>query len=210
MNKRGMVFLSVILLSLLSTPGTCADNRTQQYFRSCLVTIHTLLPGPVPLSAMAGGMVSVIDTTDNRGSRDGFSAQLWLVPDSEAFFERMQNPDAPLIPPSGHAVRGRPLETAVIFQNPLAGEDGKLDVTYDIEVHRPDGSLYGRVPDLEGVDEVDGAAPLQPGALRLGDGLIQIVIEPHDPGGIYRVQATVTDNNRHLSLELNEWFVIDE
>lgn len=210
MNKRGMVFMSVILLWLLSTPGTSADTRTQQYFRTCLVAIHTLLPGPVPFSAMAGGMVSVIDTADNRGSRDGFSAQLWLVPDSEAFFERMQHPDAPLIPLSGHAVRGRPVETAVLFQNPLAGENGKLDVTYDIEVRRPDDSLYGRVPDLAGVDEVDGAAPLQPGALRLGDGLIQIVIEPNDPGGIYRVQATVTDNNRHLSLELNEWFVIDQ
>ncbi len=210
MNKRGMVLFSVILLSLLSTPGTSADNRTQHYFRACLVAIHTLLPGPVPRSAMAGGMVSLIDAADNRGSKDGFSAQLWLVPDSELFFERMQQSDAPLVPPSGHAVRGRPLETAVLFQNPLAGDEGKLDVTYDIVVWRPDGSLYGRVPDLAGVDEGDRAAPLQPGALRLGDGLIQIVIEPHDPGGFYRVQATVTDNNRQLSLELNEWFVIDE
>jgi hypothetical protein len=59
------------------------------------------------------------------------------------------------------------------------------------------------------VDDVEGRPQLPSADFQLGDGFIQIVIEPGDPGGTYRVRATVNDNNCGVSLELEEQFVID-
>jgi hypothetical protein len=165
--------------------------------------------GTVPLRVAARGILASLGFADGEKSKDGFRAQLWLVPDSEAFFKEMQTPEAPALLPAAKTRRGKPIETTVLFQNPLVGKDGKMDVTYDIQVWRPDGSLYGRVPGLDGVDDDERGLRLAPEALQLGDGFIQIVIEPGDPGGTYRVRATVNDNNRGVSLELEEQFVID-
>ncbi|MFH0946216.1 MAG: hypothetical protein V2A76_13530 [Planctomycetota bacterium] len=144
---------------------------------------------------------------DNVKSKEDFSAALWLTKDSEAFYEAMKRPEPPVLRPTRLAVRGEPIETTILFWNPKVGEDGRARVTYDVLVKKPDGSVYAEVPDLVGIE---GPCTQPPEADQLGSGFVTIIIEPDDPSGKYWVHATVVDHNRNVTLELKEWFVVEE
>ncbi len=148
-----------------------------------------------------------ISVADNAKTKDGFSAQLWLTSDSEVFFKAMQHPETPVLPSTNRAVRGESIETTVLFQNPKSDKGGSIYVTCDFVVLKPDGSIYGEAPGMIG--EI-GPTEFPPEAIQLGDGRLEIIIEPEDPDGKYWVHATVTDQIRNVSLELKEWFVVGE
>ena len=136
--------------------------------------------------------------------KGGFGAQLWLTNDLEGFIESWARPKDPVqMKVSNRAERGKPIDAVVLFSNCKAGPDGFCDATVDFRVLRPDGSTYGRFENtelwLKKPPPVKDA--IQPGIQTLG-----VKIEPEDPDGEYRVEATVRDNVRGVTHHLVQSF----
>ena len=145
----------------------------------------------------------VQSNTDSVKAVGNFGAQLYLIAD-EAFFQDWRKPETPTIAPVQLAVRGQPLYTAVIFYGEARDNKGLANVTYDLTVHRPDGSVYAERKPMIGWQNL---APDER-ELQLGRNYLAINIAPNDPAGIYAVDAVIHDNIGRVELPLKQTFVV--
>jgi len=141
------------------------------------------------------------------GETNGFGVQLFLV-EGERFFADWEKPGAGVhINPVSVAKRGVPICTAVIFVGAGMKTDGKVDVTFDVVIRRPDGSVYGKEKDMIGAqDKIDPA----PRALQLARDFEGIRIEPKDPAGVYTVEVVVKDHVKKVELHLVRKFTVEK
>ena len=142
-------------------------------------------------------------SSDNIKSVGNFGAQLYLIADA-SFFQDWHKPETPSIAPIGLAVRDQPLYTVIIFYGEAKDLGGLSNVSYDVTVHRPDGSIYDRRDSLIGYQ---GLAPADDRLLQLGRNYLTIVIGDDDPAGIYTVDVTVHDRVGRVDLPLKTTFV---
>lgn len=144
--------------------------------------------------------------TPNMKAKDGFGAQLFLT-ESAQFFEDWSKPETPKLETlkKDMAHRNVPLFTAIMFVDPSTDVAGLVDVTCDIIVRRPDGSIYG---EEKGIVGWKGKYPVPAHNLQLTQGRMGIRIEPQDPSGTYTVEAIVRDNIKKNELPLNATFEI--
>ncbi len=164
-------------------------------------------PAPVPAATLPNLHRIVRDlkaNADNIRSQGNFGAQLWLIAD-ERFFQDWRKPESPSIDPLETAVRGQPVFTAIVFYGPARDEKGQSNVTYDLVVRRPDGSVYSERKDLMGYQ---AAAPADERMLTLGRSYLNINIGPDDPAGKYVVEATVHDTVVKTEVSLKKEFVV--
>ncbi len=164
-------------------------------------------PAPVPAATLPNLHRIVRDlkaNTDNIKSQGNFGAQLWLIAD-ERFFQDWRKPDSPSIDPLETAVRGQPVFTVIVFYGPSRDEKGQSNITYDLVVRRPDGSVYNERKDLVGYQS---AAPADERMLALGRSYLNINIGPDDPAGRYVVEATVHDAVAKTDVSLKKEFVV--
>jgi len=137
-------------------------------------------------------------------SDGAFRVSLFLTNDPEAFFEAWKKPKDPVqVHGSNRAFRGKPIEAIVIFTNCQAGPDGLCDATVDFVLFRPDGSIYGKFEDAELWLK---KPPPAIDAIQFGVQTMGVAIEPGDPDGRYRVEATVRDKVRGSTLQLTQPF----
>ncbi len=141
---------------------------------------------------------------DNIQSQGNFGAQLWLIA-NEHFFQDWRKPDSPSLDPVEAAIRGQPIFTVVVFYGLARDEKGQANVTYDLVVRRPDGSVYSERKDLVGYQ---AAAPADERMLALGRNYLNINIGPEDPAGKYVVEGTVRDTVAKVSVVLKKEFVV--
>ena len=141
---------------------------------------------------------------DNVRSQGDFGAQLWLVADT-ALFQEWRRPETPTIDPQTATVRGRPLFTVVVFYGPARDVKGQSNVTYDLVVKRPDGSVYHESKGLAGHQ---GLVPADARMLLLGRNYLNIALGPDDPAGKYTVEATVCDDVAKTSVTLKQEFTL--
>ncbi len=85
----------------------------------------------------------VASNTDNIRSSGNFGAQLWLTANGD-FALDWKKPEAPTINPVEIALRDTPIYTVVIFYGEGRTTAGLGNVSYDITVLRPDGTVYNR------------------------------------------------------------------
>lgn len=146
--------------------------------------------------------------TANMKSKDGFGAQLFLTEDAQ-FFQNWHKPETPRLTTleKDKARRNVPIFTVILFVDPGTDASGAADVTCDIVVRKPDGTVYGEQKDMAGWrgNYIVPAHNLQLSAGRMG-----IRIEPQDPSGIYTVEAIVRDNIKKIELPLKTSFEIPE
>src|SRR2546423_11569573 len=90
--------------------------------------------------------------TENVKSQDGFGAQLWLTR-YKKFFDSWKKEGDPHLTPLTTAKRNEAFYAVVLFAEPAANERGLADVTYDLTVRRPDGSVYGEGQNLNGMQD---------------------------------------------------------
>ena len=147
----------------------------------------------------------VVTNTDNIRSVGTFGAQLWLVSNGD-FFENWRKPEAPTIDPVQIAQRGQSIYTVVIFYGETATPAGLGNVSYDISVLRPDGTIYNRRDALVGFQNL---VPTDSRELQLGRNYLNISIGPDDPAGSYTVNVTVHDNVSKVDLPLKQTFVVE-
>lgn len=145
----------------------------------------------------------VQSNTDSVKAVGNFGAQLYLVAD-EGFFQNWRKPEVPTIAPVQLAVRGQPLYTVVIFYGEAQDANGLANVTYDLTVHRPDGSVYAERKAFVGWQDL--APDMR--ELQLGRNYLAIDIAPNDPAGLYTVDAVVHDNIGQVNLPLKQTFVV--
>lgn len=164
-------------------------------------------PPPVPAAPPARSHRLVRDlqaSTDNVRSQGDFGAQLWLVADA-ALFQEWRRPETPTIDPQDATARGRPLFAVVVFNGPARDVKGQSQVTYDLTVKRPDGSVYHESKGLVGHQ---GPAPADGRMLLLGRSYLNIAPGPDDPAGEYSVEGTVYDGVASISVTLKQKFTL--
>lgn len=147
---------------------------------------------------------AVNENTDNIKANGIFGAQLWMV-QGRQFFEDWKKPEAPSIDPVDIVQRGEEIYTVVLFYGTARDGGGLSNVTYDIVVKRPNGTIYNRRDDAIGFQNL---APSDDRQVQLGRDSLGITIGLDDPAGLYTVTATVRDNVGRANLALTQHFVV--
>ena len=144
--------------------------------------------------------------TPNMKSKNGFGAQLYLTQNTQ-FFEDWNKPGTPNLTElkNNRAHRNVPLFSAILFVDPGLDSKGSVDVTYDIVIRKPDGSIYGEQKDFVGLKGkyVAPAHSLQLAKERMG-----IRIDSQDPSGTYTVEVIVRDHIKKVELPLKATFEV--
>ena len=146
----------------------------------------------------------VVSNTDNIRAAGNFGAQLWLTANGD-FNQDWRKPQEPSIEPVEFAVRGTPIFTVVIFYGAGRTPAGLANVSYDMTIFRPDGTIYNRRDAMVGFQNL---APTDDRELQLGRNFLNITIGPDDPVGLYTVNVTVHDNVSRVDLPLKQTFVV--
>ena len=144
--------------------------------------------------------------TPNRKSKNGFGAQLILTEDAQ-FFADWNNPETPNLTmlKKNKAHRNVPLFSAILFVDPGVDSTGSMDVTYDIVIRKPDGSIYGEQKDFVGLK---GKYVVPAHDLQLAQERMGIRIDNQDPAGTYTVEVTVHDHIKKVELPLKATFEV--
>lgn len=143
----------------------------------------------------------------NMKSSKGFGASLWLTDDAEFFDNWEKDTVGVRIEPMKQVQRDKPFFTVVIFTNPGADSEKQCNVTGDITIRKPDGTVYGAMTNANFWTALP--AP-RPGQLQLVVEHMGIVIEKKDPPGKYRVDVIVRDNIKKAEVSLSDSFVVEQ
>lgn len=106
------------------------------------------------------------------------------------FWERWEysSEPGPHLPRAEHVVRGERFAPHVFVQNPGIDGDGMARLRQDLRILRPDGTVY-----FEELDSDAYSGPFQSGNLLRTSTFLEVRLEPEDPLGRYRVEATLRD-----------------
>jgi hypothetical protein len=154
--------------------------------------------------ALPANEFNVSKDSESQKATNGFGAMLFLTEDKK-FFDAWEDSTPPHFTPVSTARRGVPVFTVVIFAGPGLRPNGEADVTFDITVRKPDGSVYAEQKNV--VASQDRADP-SPKALHLARDYMGIRIEPKDPAGNYTVEAVVRDRVKKVELRLQQRFIV--
>lgn len=82
---------------------------------------------------------------------------------------------------------------------------GLCDADVDFTVLKPDGSEYAS---RKGAELWKGKPAPAKDVIQLSVANLGLVIEPHDPAGVYRVQATAHDRNGARDVSIEQVFTV--
>ena len=142
--------------------------------------------------------------TPNMKSKKGFGAQLYLT-QSPQFFEDWNKPGTPNLKTLERAQRNVPLFSIILFVDPGTDSKGSVDVTYDMVIRKPDGSIYGEQKNAVGLK---GKYVVPSHDLQLAHERMGIQIDNQDPSGTYTVEVTVRDHIKKVELPLKATFKV--
>ncbi len=126
-------------------------------------------------------------------SKDGnFSAILMPIAEKDtAEFEKPSN-EVPHLNFKARAVRGDKIALKIVFSGMELNDDMHGNVTFDLKVLAPDGSVYPGA-DVKDVPALEGKV-LAPSNVYSSPATMLLRFEPQDQLGIYKVTTTVRDN----------------
>jgi hypothetical protein len=129
-------------------------------------------------------------------SHDGLQLHCALI-GNKKFFDDWQKPVTPKIEPIDTYKRGEEVFPIIVFAT--NGKDFQLNanLTYDITITKPDGSIYGHFEQLNVWK--DSPAPV----LHLLKQSIDIRLEQTDPLGVYKVYMIIYENNKKVKVDVN-------
>ena len=144
--------------------------------------------------------------TPNIKSKNGFGARLHLTQNAQ-FFEDWNKPGTPNLTElkNNKAHRNVPLFSAILFVDPGTDSKGSVDVTYDMVIRKPDGSIYGEQKNAVGLK---GKFVVPAHDLQLAQERMGIRIDNQDPPGTYTVEVTVRDHIKKVELSLKATFQV--
>ncbi len=135
-------------------------------------------------------------------NKDGFSV-IFLLTDDTTFYQKWALPETPHISTQDTFKRGQTALPIIIFATDGKDDKGNANLTCDLTVTKPDGSMYAHFDGL--TIWKDEPAPV----MELSWSKIDIALEHNDPLGVYRVHATVHENNKKVNVNLNLAFLVN-
>ncbi|MGM9514821.1 hypothetical protein ACS5PK_11255 [Roseateles sp. DB2] len=144
--------------------------------------------------------------SDNAKTRQGFSASLIITPDKD-WQEKWNTPPetVPSFRTASEVSDGGELFILTFLSNPQLDATGMTDVSCDFRVQRPDGSLSA---DEHGLPCFRVQLKTDPRHVYLSTASMVFVAEPSDVRGTWRVEVTVTDRQRQVSIPLQSSFTL--
>jgi hypothetical protein len=141
-------------------------------------------------------------TGPNIGTARGFTAQLWIT-EHEDFFQKFAEGGDVKFDGTTEVRRGVPVFLTFFITGPGIDTSGAADVTADIVIRKPDGSVY-----FEGKDAPcwGGKYQYSPESTQVADAKIKLRIETGDPAGKYSIEAIVHDKIKKVDLTLKKTF----
>ena len=139
-----------------------------------------------------------------KNASGGFGAVLLVTHDWPGFFAtRHESPPVDYlsrIRTTSKVQRGEMVVAAVIFYGCAADDAGNCSSSMELQLRRPDGSIYGGYENLE---LWDGPAPPE-GRWEASTATLGLVVEPDDPLGTYTFEAVLRDHVARRVLKLSQ------
>jgi hypothetical protein len=146
--------------------------------------------------------------TDSRKSSSDFAG--WLLttadPDWEAKWKTPEH-ETPSFTEAGTVRKGETVYTLIFIVNPKPDAKGEANVSCDLKVTRPNGTTS---IDEKNVECLRGVLPGSPYNMRLAAPVLGFVGEAADPAGTWRVDVTLRDVPRGLTMDLHTSFELLE
>jgi len=134
-------------------------------------------------------------------NQNGLQLHFVLINDKE-FIDKWEKPETPKISPIDTYKRGEDVIPIIIFSTDGKDSVGNANLTYDIKIVKPDGTIYGEFKQLEVWK--DAPAPI----MHLIKQPIDIHLEENDPIGIYKVQTTIYENVKKVRVNFELAFQV--
>jgi len=132
---------------------------------------------------------------------DGLEIGCLLMKGTSLLYE-WAKPKTPVLSHTSTYQRGDTVITALFVGTEAKDKNGDADVTYDITIFKPDGSIYG---DFKQLDLWRNApAPM----FELVQQPIVIKLEDNDPLGVYKISITVHENNLKKQVDFKMSFLV--
>lgn len=178
------------------------SERQAQFLRDCIAAAQprdnawvTREGKPVPNS-------------DSMKSIKGFGG--WLMTTSDPDWKEKWNTSPETVPEFHGASQvdyGKRLTILTFYSNPQVDAAGGIEVLCDIKLMRPDGS----VPvEQKGIECASGKLQGNPLNTRLTAAVIDFIGEDGDPPGVWRVEVTMTDKVRNVTVPLKTEFTLNK
>jgi hypothetical protein len=168
-----------------------------------IVGFVMLLLVSVQLEASDGLEVSPDKTTTY--NKDGLLIVVSLVDDPQKALAEWGNPSfnyVPVIKTRAIFHRGEIVFPAITFATDAMDREGKAKITFDLLILKPDGSVYINDKNLT---VVDGVPPRGIGLVKDKNAL---KIENHDPFGKYKIQISVHDQIKKVTVDIPMEFTV--
>jgi hypothetical protein len=144
-------------------------------------------------------------SVDAYAATNGFGAILLLTVD-DTVFKRWDQVKGPVEVKTAEAVeRGVPLFTVLVFAGPATNLNGRSEVSFDLILRKPDGSIYAVHTNLIGIAGPGTGGPSSDQML-VAEEFIGIRIEESDLEGLYYIEAIVRDHIGMNELRLSTRF----
>ncbi len=134
--------------------------------------------------------------------QNGLNVLFFMIADT-GFYQKWATADTPHIVTVVRFKRGQVAVPIIIFGTDGKDDSGNANLTCDLTVIKPDGSIYAHFDSL--VVWKDEPAP----TMELSWSRTEIWIEQKDPLGLYKVHAIVHDNNKRVEADLNLSFLVE-
>lgn len=170
-----------------------------------LATLALLLPLAVQAQGGWRDQASnIIPDSSSSKARDGFAASMIITADAD-WQKKWETPPevAPRFELADTVSDGGELYILAFLSNPQLDADSMADVSCDLRITRPDGSLSGDEHDLPCFKTRLTADPTHVYLSTVG---VKFIAEPGDPRGTWTVDIHVTDNQRKVTLPLQSSF----
>ena len=142
--------------------------------------------------------------TEFQKSSKGFGGMLLTTsdPDWEAKWNTPEH-ETPSFTEATTVRRGETVFTLIFLVNPKTGAKGEVDVSCDLKVTRPDGSLSINEKNVECAKGPLAGDPL---SMRLAAPVLGFVGEATDPIGTWQIDVSLRDVPRGVVLRLHRTF----
>ncbi len=147
-----------------------------------------------------------LKNTESQKADKGFGSILVLENDPN-FFKKWNTPSETFKYETLKKIKkGEYFIIAIIFINPGVDSNGNTNITFDVKIKNPDGTVYADIPNLN----VWNRKSPKKNTLGLSEGYLKIKMEPEDYIGEYKVEAVVNDKIKQVRLALSSKYEVEK
>ncbi|WP_443747862.1 hypothetical protein [Asticcacaulis solisilvae] len=202
---RRQVLIGCLGLAAVMALAGVAEARTHHHHKKKTTTVTQVPAAPAAAASASAETAPDAPRTTTYDPAAGFpdrngplSGMLIVIPKSE--MANFGQPGTRHLDRVARAEPGADLALKLVFTGAETDPAGAADVTYDLQVVRPDGKPYGD-SDYRGLEAVHGKVPAG-GVFDNRTKVVLMSFDPGDPSGTYTIKATLHDavGKRDLAL----------